>query len=116
MSDLTVKGLSRVFKYGSLELDDPDPDMKPEDVKDFWGDVYPELTQAVIEGPEFNEDRMEYTFRKAVGTKGAIDSNEEPSINIDESLDIMRQLASILSREYPGAEAYFPPSSVLEPV
>ena len=49
---LEVKPLLRVFRYGALELEDPDPKSTAEEVKDFWGDVYPELTQAVIEGPE----------------------------------------------------------------
>ena len=48
---LEVRPLVRVFRYGALELDDPDPKSTAEEVKDFWGDVYPELTQAVIEGP-----------------------------------------------------------------
>ena len=50
---LEVKALIRVFRYGALELEDPDPKSTAEEVKDFWGDVYPELTQAVIEGPEY---------------------------------------------------------------
>ncbi len=48
---LTVRPLVRIFRYGALELEDPDPHMTVDEVKDFWGDVYPELTQAVIEGP-----------------------------------------------------------------
>ena len=70
---LEVKALVRVFRYGALELEDPDPKSTAEEVKEFWGDVYPELTQAIIEGPDYKEDRAEYTFRRAVGTKGSMD-------------------------------------------
>ncbi len=65
-----IKEVKRAFKYGSLELKDPDVSMTPEAVMSFYGSVYPELTQAVIEGPEIDGDTMRYEFRKAVGTKG----------------------------------------------
>jgi len=48
----TSKEAVRIFKYGSLELQDPDPSMTPEQVREFYSSVYPELTQSVIEGPE----------------------------------------------------------------
>ena len=60
----------RIFKYGTLVLEDPDISFSDEEVKEFYADVYPELTQATIEGPEPSEDGLIYTFVKAVGTKG----------------------------------------------
>lgn len=66
----TVTEVKRVFKYSSLELKDPDPNMTPESVMSFYSNVYPELTQGVVEGPEMDGDTMKYEFRKAVGTKG----------------------------------------------
>ncbi len=95
MSDLKVTALKRVFVYGALQLDDPDTGMKPEEVKEFWSDVYPELTQAVVEGPDYKEDAVEYTFRKAVGTKGV-----ETVTEIDRT--IARVLTGVFAKE--GAE------------
>lgn len=65
-----VTEVKRVFKYNSLELKDPDVNMTPEEAMAFYSSVYPELTQGVVEGPEVKDEVMEFTFRKAVGTKG----------------------------------------------
>lgn len=65
-----VKTAVRVFNYGSMALKDPDPKMTPEEVKEFYSSVYPELTQSVIEGPEYGEGTITYSFEKTVGTKG----------------------------------------------
>jgi len=66
-----VKNATRNFKYGSLNLEDPGTEMTPEEVRNFYAGVYPELTQSVIEGPEYNDDgSITYSFSKSVGTKG----------------------------------------------
>ncbi|MBI5642651.1 MAG: PRTRC system protein C [Deltaproteobacteria bacterium] len=66
-----VEVAKRTFKYNSLTLQDPDPGMGPEEVKAFYSSIYPELTQAVIEGPEYDDlQGMTYEFRRAIGTKG----------------------------------------------
>ncbi len=117
MSNLKVSTLKRIFIYNAMQLDDPDPDMKTEEVKEFWSDVYPELTQAVIEGPEYKDDCIQYTFRKAVGTKGqgkAVSKKEAD--DVADKLKIMTALARIVARTEPGARAVLPPSSSLEPV
>lgn len=67
MSDSTP----RVFTYNQLTLKDPDPALLPEEVKQFYASLYPELTQAAVEGPETKEDGQHFTFRKVAGTKGA---------------------------------------------
>ena len=111
---LTIRPLVRIFRYGALELEDPDTTLTTEEVKDFWGDVYPELTQAVIEGPEYKDDRAEYTFRRAVGTKGRTDgkANEE----MDDALQLMEDLARIVALETPGDKPLLLPWQELEPV
>lgn len=67
---MTATQMNRVFIYGSARLPDPDPAMPPEDVKAFYSHMHPELLTAEITGPETKGDTLEYTFRKAVGTKG----------------------------------------------
>jgi PRTRC genetic system protein C len=64
-----VETLRRVFKYNGASLQDPDSGMTPEQVKDIYSAAYPELTTAVIEGPEESNGQLAYSFRKAVGTK-----------------------------------------------
>ena len=67
---LETKQLERVFRYNSIELPDPGPQYGAEAVRDLYANTYPEITTAAIEGPEQKDDRLVYTFRRAVGTKG----------------------------------------------
>lgn len=74
MSEVEVA--KRTFKYNSLILQDPDPGMGPEEVKAFYSSIYPELTQAVVEGPEYDEQGMTYEFKRSIGTKGGCASKK----------------------------------------
>jgi PRTRC genetic system protein C len=71
---LSVTSLERVFcfKNGSadLTLPDPNPDMLPTEVMDFYSGTYPELTTATVHGPEIENDRLVYRFKTTIGTKG----------------------------------------------
>ena len=68
---ITVQKLLRSFAYNGITLPDPGPELSPEQVRDVYSATYPEITTASIEGPEQKGDRLVYTFRRAVGTKGA---------------------------------------------
>lgn len=52
----------RIFRWGAQVLDDPDPGMTPEEVRDLYAGAYPELTTAAIEITE--GDSGEVTFAK----------------------------------------------------
>lgn len=65
--------IDRVFKYGAMTLEDPGIQYSPEQVMAFYANTYAELTNAAVEGPEEKDGKNLYTFRKAVGTKGASD-------------------------------------------
>lgn len=71
---LEIKGLKRVFKLkkgnNTLKLDDPNPDMLPAEVMDFYSMTYPELTTASVHGPECEDDSVVYRFKTTIGTKG----------------------------------------------
>ena len=71
---LSVTSLERVFKFknGSAEikLQDPNPFMSPEEVMDFYSHTYPELTTATVHGPEIDNDKVIYSFKTTIGTKG----------------------------------------------
>lgn len=68
---LETKELVRVFKYNSVDLEDPGSHYSAEAVRDFYANTYPEIVSAGIDGPEEKDGKLVYTFRKAVGTKGA---------------------------------------------
>ena len=72
---ITVQKLLRSFAYNGIALPDPGSDLTPEQVRDVYSATYPEITTASIEGPEQKGERLVYTFRRAVGTKGAVSAD-----------------------------------------
>lgn len=71
---LTITTLERVFNFRNgnteISLADPNPDMLPGEVMDFYSGTYPELTTATVQGPEINNDKAVYYFKTTIGTKG----------------------------------------------
>jgi len=68
---MDIQKLTREFRYNGVVLADPAPSFSLPQVRDFYANVYPEITSADIEGPEQVGGKQIYTFRRAVGTKGA---------------------------------------------
>ncbi len=66
---INIEKLEREFHYNGLVLPDV-PGQSPEDVRSIYAAAYPEITSAVIEGPERKGEKLVYTFKRAVGTKG----------------------------------------------
>jgi PRTRC genetic system protein C len=67
---IEAKVMSRNFTYKGVKLPDPDPRMTPEEVKNLYSNQYPELASAAITGPETSGDHLQYSFVRAIGTKG----------------------------------------------
>jgi PRTRC genetic system protein C len=67
---IQARVLQRTFSYMGLHLADPDPALTPEQVRDAYAAQYPEITTAVIEGPDASGDKLVYKFTRAIGTKG----------------------------------------------
>ncbi|WP_063901108.1 PRTRC system protein C [Burkholderia ubonensis] len=67
---MQIENLQREFSYNGAKLADPAPTFTLQQVRDFYSQTYPELTNAEIEGPVVKGNRNAYTFRRAVGTKG----------------------------------------------
>jgi PRTRC genetic system protein C len=67
---IQTRVLQRSFSYMGLQLTDPDPALTPEQVRDVYSAQYPEITTAVIEGPDASGDKVVYKFTRAIGTKG----------------------------------------------
>jgi PRTRC genetic system protein C len=44
--------------------------MTPEEVKTIYSHQYPELATAAITGPEASGEQLQYSFVRAIGTKG----------------------------------------------
>lgn len=68
---MDIQNLQREFRYNGVALADPNQAFTLPQVRDFFANVYPEITSADIEGPEQVGAKVIYTFRRAVGTKGA---------------------------------------------
>lgn len=67
---LKIQSLTRVFTYNGVQLPDPNPELSVEEVRDMYVATYPELATAAVEGPSPVNDKMQYTFTRAVGVKG----------------------------------------------
>ncbi len=67
---IETKVLSRSFTYNGVKLPDPDPRMTPEEVKIIYSHQYPELATAAITGPKASGEYLQYSFVRAIGTKG----------------------------------------------
>ncbi len=67
---IQTRALQRSFNYMGLQLADPDPALTPEQVRDAYAAQYPEITTAVLEGPDATGDKLVYKFTRAIGTKG----------------------------------------------
>lgn len=59
----------RVFVFNGERLADPDPTMKPNDVRDHYAAKFPELTTATFKFSREGGNDV-YTFSKSAGTKG----------------------------------------------
>jgi len=68
---IAINEIRRVFRYNGVALPDV-PGMEAKEVRDLYSAQYPELISAEIEAGEVRDGVQEYTFRKAVGTKGRI--------------------------------------------
>ncbi len=67
---MKTETLAREFRYNGASLTDPSPGFSLQQVRDFYGNTYPEIVNAEIEGPDVVGNKNVYTFRRAVGTKG----------------------------------------------
>lgn len=67
---IEIQKLTRTFSFNGVNLPDPGPDFTPEEVKDVYVNMYPDLSTAVLQEPEITGDQVAYKFVRNVGTKG----------------------------------------------
>lgn len=68
---VAIATIVREFRYNGITLSDPAPDKSPDQVRLIYAFQYPELLNAVIEGPVTKNRVSTYTFTRAAGSKGA---------------------------------------------
>lgn len=67
---MTIAPMRRVFEFGGIRFEDPNPAMSVEQVRGIFATQYPEITTAALTGPETVGDKCVYRFERAIGTKG----------------------------------------------
>lgn len=71
---LQVTTLVREFKFKKdkedVVLTDPNPGMSAEEVRKFYAGTYPELTNALVEGPTVVGDKAAYVMTTKAGKLG----------------------------------------------
>jgi PRTRC genetic system protein C len=67
---MTIETMAREFRYDGLRLPDINEKLSVDEVKIAYSPTYPEITTAVVTGPEAIGDKLVYHFTKAIGTKG----------------------------------------------
>lgn len=108
---LQVETAEREFRYNGVALKDPDRNLSIEKVREFYSTMYPELVNAAIEGPENKENKLVYTFARAVGTKGVNPILIGEAQEIDELLPQVRQMLG-LDGVYIGGDSRYPGMTV----
>ena len=68
---MTIRKMTRNFRYSGLLLPDPAPDLDVESVRNLYAASYPEITTAALTGPEAVDGALVYTFTKVIEIRGA---------------------------------------------
>lgn len=61
--------LTRVFTTGSLQLQDIDPNLPPEDILKLYALNYPQLANATLADPIIKGQELHYAIENAVPVK-----------------------------------------------
>jgi len=65
-----IQTLQRIFKLGSITIDDPNPNFSIKEVQEFYSGKYPELINASIPSPIYEGEQAIYEFKTNLGKKG----------------------------------------------
>lgn len=63
--------IQREFRYNGIKLSDVATTKTPDQIRMIYAMQYPELLNAVVEGPVTKSGVSVYTFSRAAGSKGA---------------------------------------------
>ncbi len=66
---MQLERTKRRFFYLGLELPDINDHLTPEQVRDSYCTLYPEIVNASVEGPEVVDGALHYKLSRVLGTK-----------------------------------------------
>jgi PRTRC genetic system protein C len=66
---MEIHRLEREFLYNGVKLPDTAPTITPEQVRERYTQLYPEIATAAIEGSETVAGQLVYEFIRAIGAK-----------------------------------------------
>lgn len=78
--------ITRSFRYNSITLPDPHPGFAPDQVREFYATQYPELNNALVEGPVTRNAVATYTFIRAAGAKGTSVAARSAQVVVQQAL------------------------------
>lgn len=64
-----IETMERVFSFKGEDLPDPDPQMSPTEVIEFYSAKYPELTAATVKETTEKDGKTVYSLEYSVGNK-----------------------------------------------
>lgn len=71
MNTVTTTPAQRSFNFNGLDLPDPDPEMPPEKVGEFYALLHSELNNSSVKGPVIAKDgTRQYQFEVKIGPYG----------------------------------------------
>jgi PRTRC genetic system protein C len=70
MNEITVQVIKREFRFNGKRLPDPNPKLNPEGVRGVYQAQFPELVNAILEGPILEGGVQLYRFATRVGKNG----------------------------------------------
>ena len=62
--------ISRYFEFNGVRLPDINPKLTVEEIRAAYAHQFPDIATATITGPEAVEDKLRYSFSRAIGSKG----------------------------------------------
>jgi PRTRC genetic system protein C len=102
---MEVDRLEREFLYNGVKLPDTTPTMTPEQVRDTYTHLYPEMATAAIEGPETVAGKLVYKFVRAIGAFVA-PYTLPPGYGNSAAIEPMLMMCPLLRCIMPGSTTY----------
>lgn len=67
---MATQAVTRLFKFKSLDLVDPDPEMTPEQVREHYSNAYPELNNASVIEEGYQGENHVFQLKTSLGHNG----------------------------------------------
>lgn len=67
---MTATKITRTFKFNSIDLPDPDPDMTKEEVVAHYASAYPQMNNATVKDNGIEGEQHVFNISTSVGHNG----------------------------------------------